>query len=616
MKRHFFLILACAFLVVSSVFSLAGELKILTNHLGYEPSGPKHAVVLGKAGDRVSDCVLKIYGSDEQVASVPVKAAGPVEKWRDWYFWTLGFDSFTAEGKYYLQCNSRAKSVRSAPFYVQRDVLERNTMSDVIYYFKEERSSGEYDKADRHLKFEGAKQGTVDAHGGWWDATGDYGKHLSHLSFSTYFNPQQIPLVIYSLLKSYEQTKLRGDANFARYQSHLLDEAMFGADYLVRLKVPGGSFYRSVSNGGVDQVPEKREIAGEMKRFGIEAAPGQGAKEMVESANNDREYEVSYRSGGGIAVAALAMASTYPASGEFSSADYLKAAKDAWDFLEANNLKLVNDGKENIVDDYCALAAATELYRATHIEKYKAAADGWAKSLMARQISADGRNDYWRADDGMRPFFHASDGGFPVVSLLYYSEIADASARAQALETVRKSLEFELAITGEVINPFGYSREYVQDKTGQRRTSFFFPHNSDVAPWWQGENARLASVATAARLAERAFANDAAFRGKLEAFATSQLNWILGLNPFDSCMLNGVGRNNPPYMYFDSWEFTNAPGGVSNGITSGFKDDSGIDFLVPYRVTGADNDWRWGEQWLPHSSWYLLAVASGGKSAE
>jgi hypothetical protein len=29
-------------------------------------------------------------------------------------------------------------------------------------------------------------------------------------------------------------------------------------------------------------------------------------------------------------------------------------------------------------------------------------------------------------------------------------------------------------------------------------------------------------------------------------------------------------------------------------------------------VTGADNDWRWQEQWLPHNTWYLLAVAAGG----
>jgi hypothetical protein len=612
MKRTFALILGCSLPLFFSVLSFASEVKILTNHLGYELTGPKHAVVLGKAGDNISNCALKEDATDRQIVIVPVKAAGAVAKWRDWNFWTLDFDSFATEGKYYLECSSGAKDIRSFPFLVQRDLLERNTMSDVIYYFKDERSSGEMDKADSHLKFEGRKAGTVDAHGGWWDATGDYGKHLSHLSFSTYLNPQQIPLVVYSLLKSYEQTKSRGLADFARYQAHLLDEAMFGADYLVRLKVPNGSFYRSVSNGGVDQVPEKRKIAGEMKRFGIEAAPGQGAKQMLEAANNDREYEVSYRSGGGIAVAALAMASTYPVAGEFSSARYLKTAEDAFDYLEKDNLKLTNDGKENIVDDYCALAAATELYRATHKDIYKMAADRRAKNLMSRQMSEGRYANYWRADDGQRPFFHASDGGFPVVSLLYYSEIADVATKRQVLDTVKKSLEFELSLTAEVNNPFGYSREYVQDKTGGRRSSFFFPHNSDAAPWWQGENARLASVATAARLAARVFSDNDSFRKQLETFATNQLNWILGMNPFDSCMLNGVGRNNPAYMYFDSWAFTNAPGGISNGITGGFHDENDIDFLLPYRETGADNDWRWGEQWLPHAAWYLLAVASGG----
>jgi hypothetical protein len=613
MKRYIaslFLLLSLFAAQVSAV-----ELKVLTNHLGYETHGPKHAVISGKTGDTVSACSLNDQATNRSVLTVAPKATGPVQKWKDWNFWTLDFDSFSAEGKYYIECTTNSGSVRSVPFAIQSDLLERNTVSDVIYYFKDERSSGESDKADSHLHFEGSKAGTIDAHGGWWDATGDYGKHFSHLSFSTYFNSQQIPLVVYSLLKSYEQANRRGLQGFARYKAHLLDEAMFGADYMMRMKVPEGSFYRSVSTGGVEQVPEKRKIAGEMKSFGIESTPGKGAAGMVESANSDLEYEVSYRSGGGIAIAALAMASAQPVSGQFRNADYLKAAEEAFDFLEKNNLKLVNDGKENIVDDYCALAAATELYRATHDAKYKKAADRRAQNLMARQISAGGYQNYWRADDGQRPFFHASDGGFPVVSLLYYSEIADPATKEHVLDTVRKSLEFELAITYEVNNPFGYSREYVQDRTGSRRSSFFFPHNSDAAPWWQGENARLASVATAARLAELAFPQDAAFRAKLESFAANQLNWILGLNPFDSCMLNGVGRNNPPYMYFDSWEFTNAPGGISNGITSGFHDESDIDYLLPYRVTGADNDWRWGEQWLPHAAWYLLAAATGSSTS-
>jgi hypothetical protein len=605
---------AASLLLASS--SLAGQMKILTSHLGYETEGPKHAVILGARSDSVSGCALKNDATDQTVLPLEPEATGPVQKWRDWYFWTLDFDSFATEGKYYLECGTNRGELRSFPFRVQKDLLERDTVSDVIYYFKDERSSGEFDKADRHLHFQGGViKGTIDAHGGWWDATGDYGKHLSHLSFSTYFNPQQIPLVVYNLLKSYEQAKRRQLQGFARYEPRLLDEAVFGADYLVRVKAPGGSFYRSVSTGSAKQIPSEREIQGEMKHFGIETSPGKRAG-MVESASNPLEFEVSYRAGGGIAIAALAMASTYPASGEFRSADYLKAAEEAFDFLEKDNPKLTNDGKENIVDDYCALAAATELYRATHIAKYKQAADRRAARLMARQISAGGYRNYWRADDGTRPFFHASDDGFPVVSLLYYAQIADPAARKHVLDAVRKSLEFELAITAEVNNPFGYSREYVQDNTGARRTSFFFPHNSDAAPWWQGENARLASMAAAARLAALDFPQDAAFRKKLEAFATDQLNWILGLNPFDSCMMNGVGRNNPPYMYFDSWEFTNAPGGISNGITSGFRDENDIDYLLTYRQTGADNDWRWGEQWLPHAAWYLLAATTGGDAGD
>ena len=374
MKWHPGLVLVVLSLFMLVAQSSAGVLKVLTNHLGYDTSGPKHAVILGKARDSVSACVLKDEATDQVVLAVAPKATGPVQRWRDWYFWTLDFDSFATEGKYYLECTTNAASIRSFPFLVQSDLLERSTVSDVIYYFKDERSSSEMDKADSHLRFEGTKGGTVDAHGGWWDATGDYGKHFSHLSFSTYFNPQQIPLVVYSLLKSYEQANRRGLQGFARYKPHLLDEAMFGADYLVRMKVPEGSFYRSVSTGSVKQVPEERKIAGEMKRFGIESAPDQGTAGMVETANNDREYEVSYRSGGGIAIAALAMASAYPASGQFRSSDYLKAAEDVFDYLEKNNLKLTNDGKENIVDDYCALAAATELYRTSRSEKYKQAA--------------------------------------------------------------------------------------------------------------------------------------------------------------------------------------------------------------------------------------------------
>ena len=199
--------------------------------------------------------------------------------------------------------------------------------------------------------------------------------------------------------------------------------------------------------------------------------------------------------------------------GDFKAADYLKAAEDAFAFLEKNNLLFTNDGKENILDDYCALVAATELFRTTKKPVYKEAADRRAASLEARLVSWKSDTvyeNYWRADGegGDRPFFHPVDAGLPVVSLLLYSEIADEAGRAKALDAVRKSLAFELAVTAEVANPFGYSRQLVQSKDGAstRRTSFFFPHDTETAPWWQGENARLGSMAAAARLAARSFA--------------------------------------------------------------------------------------------------------------
>ena len=76
------------------------------------------------------------------------------------------------------------------------------------------------------------------------------------------------------------------------------------------------------------------------------------------------------------------------------------------------------------------------------------------------------------------------------------------------------------------------------------------------------------SFAAAARMAAKQFKSDAALHDKLQAYAANQLNWILGLNPYDTCMLHGSGRNNPPYRFFDSYEYTNAPGGIFNGITA------------------------------------------------
>ena len=82
-----------------------------------------------------------------------------------------------------------------------------------------------------------------------------------------------------------------------------------------------------------------------------------------------------------MAIAALARASKMPNSGDFTSENYLEVAKKGFAHLLEYNVNYVDDGKENIIDDYCALLAATELYAVTdevtyleHARKMDAAA--------------------------------------------------------------------------------------------------------------------------------------------------------------------------------------------------------------------------------------------------
>jgi hypothetical protein len=590
-------------------FTFAQSVKIVTNHVGYEYDGSKKAIIV--ANDVLAFASFKLIDAknDKEVYSGQPVFKGAVNKWKNWQFWTIDITPYTTAGTYKLQVLTSKGTVSSYPFVIGKNVLEQATLSDVIYYFKGQRSSGLLDKADRHSHLEGKPADTVDAHGGWYDATGDYGKHLSHLSFSSYFNPQQISLTDWGLFKTYELLNAKKGTDFRQINRRILDEAMYGADYLYRMQAKDGSFYRSVGGPGPGKLPQDRAIGPEGKSYRIKVSKNDDSFKSQGADNNWRSYQCSYRSGGGVAIAALAIASTYKTSGDYTNADYLKAAEKAFAFLEKNNVAMTNDGKENILDDYCALTAATELYKATKDEKYKEAAEKRANQLIGRLASWKNYKDFWRADDKDRPFFHPSDAGLPVTSLVYYYPYANANTQSLIKKAIKQSMSYELAITDEVNNPFGYSRQLVQDTLGNRHSSFFFPHGSDASPWWQGENARLASEATAARLAANLFTEDKPFHDKLESFALDQLNWILGLNPFDSSMLEGVGHNNPAYGFFGTFEYTNAPGGIVNGITSGLDNDEDIDLNLSYAATGKDYDWRWAEQWLPHATWYMLAVA-------
>jgi len=587
---------------------------LLTNHIGYSSRGPKKAVFQAEEGLRADAFAVIEEKSGGSVFSGKADYAGPVASWKTGSYWTLDFSLLRGEGRFFIELATSAGAIRSSSFELRESLIGIRMISAIGYFFKAQRSSGEWLARDGHLDFappragvEGRGAAGLDLHGGWLDATGDYGVHLSHLSHSSYFNPQQAAFSAYAFFRAFELLDSSLDEQYSMISRRLLDEGTWGADFLMRMRSPSGSFFRSIGRGhAFDIVSEKRliefEYHGSSSQFGDAST---AARETV----TDYNYEVSFRSGGGFAIAALAAASRryYPGA-SFSQAEYVTAAKSAYAALERDNELYANDGQWNLLDEYCALCALVELYRATAEYAYLLKARDMAAKVMARMRPDAGCGSYFEAAPG-RPFHHASDAGMPVFALLSYADIEkDARAAAAAREACDKAMRFELAITREAANPFGYARFMHKDEDdGSIKRRFFFPHNSRAKPWWQGENARLASLACSAALL--AAAGDASLAAELMRYSADQIDWIMGLNPFDACMIEGYGRNNIQYSFDGRYDFVNCPGGICNGVTSGLEDEEGIEFLRSAK-DGVTDNWRWAEQWLPHASWFLLAMSA------
>lgn len=582
-------------------------MNILTNHLGYSAHGPKRAVLQCAPGEIPGPCTL--LGPDGPAAVLAPVRVGPVARWNCGEFWTVDFSHIEAGGEYRLQAESAQGPARSHAFVISARRLTMRMINAVGYYFKAQRDTGEWLAADRALPFRGPRPGTVDAHGGWFDATGDYGIHLSHLSHSTWYNPQQVPLSAYVFFAVHDLLGESGNDQYTMVRRRALDEGYWGADFLMRMRAPSGSFYRSVGRrDALESATGTRALDFEYRASSDQFSPT--AATAGEETITDENYECSLRSGGGLAIAALAAAGRhyYPGTG-YTQGEYLQAAKAAWRHLAAHNDRYTNDGRWNLIDETCALVALTELEQATGEYEYRREARAMARRIIGRAVPADAGRRLEIAPG--RPYHAASDEGLPVVALLRYAaREPDPDAAAAARRTAEEVMRHTLAVTDAVPNPFGYPRMEVPDGPGIR-AQFFFPHDSTAAPWWQGDNARLASLSAAAQLVARVTA-DPALAARCRLLAQQTLDWIMGCNPFDACMIEGYGHHNIAYFFENRYDFLNCPGGICNGITSGLEDEEGIAFVTAPTPAVTDN-WRWAEQWLPHASWYLWAMALKGE---
>ena len=378
--------------------------KLLVNHVGYLPGGVKKVIFQTKSN--LTPDKFEVKDLEGNVAYVRrFGDGGQVDQWHTGNAFEGNFTELKAQGKYVIAIKVSGKEIKSLAFSIRDNVVADQCISLLLEGMQHVRCEGEYDEKDKSTSFFGEREDTVDVHGGWYDASGEKGKYLSHLCFTNYMAPQQTPMFVWNMMETVKRMNIQDK----KLDKDIKDEIAFGADFLVRMQDKEGYFYLTIFANWSWEV-EQREIS---------AYAGQHGEK------ND-QYKAGFREGAGIAIATLARASTIISNGEFSQQDYLKAAQSGFDHLLKHNNEYIDDGKENILDDYCALMAASELYEATKETQYLDHARMRSDNLIKRISDDNNFIGWWRSDiDGKRPYFHGSEAGLPLVSLNRYVEIEE-----------------------------------------------------------------------------------------------------------------------------------------------------------------------------------------------
>jgi hypothetical protein len=150
------------------------------------------------------------------------------------------------------------------------------------------------------------------------------------------------------------------------------------------------------------------------------------------------------------------------------------------------------------------------------------------------------------------------------------------------------------------IVPFGLYTD--KDPGGNRKVGDFW-YRYFMQPelsWWVGVNSNLAASGIGLLKAAEVL-NDP----ELKAYAQKQLDWIIGVNPFNSSTLIGTGYNHPEHFPGSTF-YPRTPvinGAVMNGLGGDHDDQPAI---------GTGN-WQISEYWTPmvaHTLWLMAELSS------
>jgi len=438
---------------------------------------------------------------------------------------------------------------------------------------------------------------TEDVAGGWYDA-GDLRKWMVH---------SNLPAL--ALMDAHE--RLPWDyADWERVDkgwSPWLLEARWGLDFMVKMQDPAsGMFYEDVGGGG-----NARRRPGMSwwyeNHAGCYADNSENRfTDNVPDSGDERPLRVQYNPVAQFtSVAILARAArTYAELDPDRSRRCAEAAERGWRLgLDPDERYLTGTGTDfaawTSVQSWRALAAL-ELHRCGRLPWAEVA--GCAGGLLG---DFDAQIGFWRnrpgGDEPYRGILHSAQ---PLIALSQIALATDDPALKDAIRGVMsRCLEayvFPLSeLTPFSVIPFGLYREpaskgdlYRPWRDGYLYRFFMPEHHPQRIN--HGLGGHWTSWAHALALVGRVLDNP-----RCGELAWSQLHWLVGRNPFNSCLVSGAGYNNPmPHSRF----LGTYPGGFCNGFNGSADDQPQLD-------QEGDAQWNTTEYWMTPLSNMLMALS-------
>ena len=590
---------------------------VLVNQVGYLPAD-QGKIFLVQGGEYFNGGTWELVDAltSNVIMRGDLSEVGP-QLWQ-WYYASGNFSAVQTPGSYFIKVQLTGKrgefvgEIQSPTFRIGTDALDI-TFQRAYQFFYYQRCgcavvdnvvSGYYGHTLCHRDDANYPNGTHrETWGGWHDA-GDYNKYNGYTPLSVYALGHA-----YLLNPTFFSTRMAGYPNSTgcSYHSHqvpdIVEEAMWGADFLVRMTLENGSLLSMVGSN---------DFHG---HYGFWGPPGSETDNDISTTRDNRKlhYGLTDHRTSMLAAAALAQLSGILSDNKWflsNAATYLLTAQRLY---ETNQYYGSNPAGGICNDSWEALLADCALFRVTGNAQYLAHANVVGEVLT----NTFAMNEVSAAHCGVDQ---------PLSAIVEWSNVnQSAIVKARVIDVLERRWNifwYPAAFTNipnwqtipnyfQILRLNATANPDVNTIGMPSNISYFFHR---PGKWNVGQNSYYLNAAEVALLAY-----NLTKEWKYVNFALRLLDWVLGRNPFNICMMEGVGTFNTPYYHNRlCWQPGNwrgaVPGAVPNGIIG--NQDLGPLLDAPfYDLRGGTMEfggaqYETNEPWLPHNCYYLLAIAN------